>query len=293
MSSSMFETTHVSLVGNRNNNQDRCAVLESVDTVLLVVADGMGGHPKGEEAAQLVVDTCEDAFMRTKKPIAEPERFLEHIARQAHEAIITFGYRHIPAIDPRTTVVLCLVQNGLAYWGHVGDSRLYHFREGGVAGKTIDHSYVERLREQGIINDAEKENHPFRNYVTRCLGGSPTPPELTLLDTPARLEKGDILLLCTDGLWGPLGDERLAAGLDNGEKLSSLLTRMADMAVDEASPSSDNVTGVAMRWLFPAIGQTTAAAPVVRAADKTDKLTQAIDDLKTALEIFDARTRQD
>ncbi|MBU0498981.1 MAG: protein phosphatase 2C domain-containing protein [Gammaproteobacteria bacterium] len=289
----MFETTHASLVGNRNNNQDRCALLESADTVLLVVADGMGGHPKGEEAAQLVVDTCEDAFMRTKKPIVDPERFLEHIARQAHEAIITFGYRHIPAIDPRTTVVLCLVQNGLAHWGHVGDSRLYHIRGTHVVGKTIDHSYVERLREQGIINEAEKENHPFRNYVTRCLGGSPTPPELTLSPRPARLEKGDILLLCTDGLWGPLGDERIATGLDSAERLSSLLMRMADMAVDEASPSSDNVTGVALRWLFPAIGQATTTAPVAPEAEKSDKLTQAIDDLKTALEIFDARTRQD
>lgn len=292
MSSSMFETAHVSLVGNRNNNQDRCAVLESADTVLLVVADGMGGHPKGEEAAQLVVDTCEDAFMRTKKPITEPEQFLEHIARQAHEAIITFGYRHIPAIDPRTTAVMCLVQNGLAYWGHVGDSRLYHFRQGQIIGKTVDHSYVERLREQGIINDAEKENHPFRNYVTRCLGGSPTPPELTVTTVATRLEKGDVILLCSDGLWGPLGNERLATALDSKERLALLLTRTADMAVDEANPSSDNVTATALRWLFPAIGQSadSTSAPEI---DKTDKLTQAIDDLKTALEIFDARTRQD
>lgn len=292
MSSSMFETAQISLVGNRNNNQDRCAVLESADTALLVVADGMGGHPKGEEAAQLVVETCEDAFMRIKKPITEPEQFLEHISRQSHEAIITFGYRHIPAIDPRTTVVLCLVQNGLAYWAHIGDSRLYHINTGAVVNKTVDHSYVEKLREQGIINEEEKENHPFRNYVTRCLGGSPNPPELTINTPPISLKKGDVLLLCSDGLWGPLGDERVATALDSdSEKISALLTRMADMAADEASPSSDNVTGVALRWSMPAISGQADEAPA--AEKKGDNLTRAIDDLKSALEIFDAKTKKD
>ena len=298
MSSPMFETSHASLLGNRNNNQDRCAVLESVDTVLLVVADGMGGHPKGEEAAQLVIDTCEDAFMRIKKPIAEPEKFIDHISRQAHEAIITYGYRHIPAIDPRTTVVIALVQDGLAYWGHIGDSRLYHFRNGKVINKTVDHSYVEKLREQGIINDEEKEKHPFRNYVTRCLGGAPGAPEITIPDMPTRLEKDDTLLLCSDGLWGPLGDERLAAALDSSEKIRALLSRMADMAEEEASPSSDNVTGVALRWLVSARPATPPPADENaetqdKPEGKSEKLTRAIDDLKNALEVFDARTKQD
>jgi len=256
------------------------------------VADGMGGHPKGEEAAQLVVDTCEDAFMRAKKPIGNPNQFLEHITRQAHEAIITYGYRHIPAIDPRTTIVLCLVQDGLAHWGHIGDSRLYHIRRGEVIQKTIDHSYVEKLREQGIIDDAEKENHPFRNYVTRCLGGAPNPPELTLASPPACLEKGDVLLLCSDGLWGPLGDERSAAAMEGEEKISELLTRMADMAAEEASPGSDNVTGVALRWLIPAIHRPEELQKAAR-DEEQDHLTQAIDELKKALEIFDAKTKQE
>lgn len=280
--SSAFESSRISLNGNRQNNQDRCAIISSANCALLVVADGMGGHPKGDQAAQLVIDTCEDAFMRIKKPIPDPGLFLDYLGKQAHEQIVAFGEQHLPVIDPRTTMVVALVQEGVAWWGHVGDSRLYRFRRGRVINRTIDHSYVERLHQDGLIGAEQKANHPYRNYVTRCLGGFINAPEVTLAEGSVILERGDILLLCSDGLWGTLGDERLAAAFDSDEPVWELLRRIAKLAEQEAAPTSDNVSGVALRWRLPAVRP--------RAPANTDKVSLAVDELKTALEHFEAKT---
>ncbi len=285
MSNQAFHTAQVSLVGNRSNNQDRMAVLRSAGTALLVVADGMGGHPKGEEAAQLVIDTSMNQFMRVQKPLVEPHAFLQTICLQAHEAILRYGLDQFPVIDPRTTIVLALIQEGRVYWGHVGDSRLYLIRDGVAFERTRDHSYVEELLQRGSISHDDASHHPFRNYVTRCLGGVGTDPVLTVREKPMVLQKNDVLVLCSDGLWGPLGDERLSAAFDSEEPLDALLERTANMAAEEANPSSDNVTAVALRWLVKGI------APVVVNEDdavpqEERKLRNAVANLSSALESF-------
>ncbi|MBF0256119.1 MAG: serine/threonine-protein phosphatase [Gammaproteobacteria bacterium] len=293
MTQKAFETSQISLLGDRRNNQDRCAVFVSAGVVLLVVADGMGGHPKGEEAAQIVIDCCHDSFMRVKKPIAEPERFLDYLAHQAHDQILAYGEAEDPPVDPRTTLVLCLVQEGRAWWGHVGDSRLYHFRQGDLLQRTLDHSYVERLRQDGLIEANEMERHPFKNYVTRCLGGLGATPEPTLGPSAVVLEPGDVLLLCSDGLWGPLGDERLALAFDAEEMhLDSLLRNTANMAQYEASPGSDNISAVVLRWLKPAVAEAESPQPA-QPQFNGDSLDAAMQRLRYALENFDGQRRPD
>jgi serine/threonine protein phosphatase PrpC len=259
--------------------------LRSADTVLLVVADGMGGHPKGEEAAQLVVDTCMNHFMRVQKPLVEPNAFLQTICLQSHEAILRFGLDQFPVIDPRTTIVMALIQEGVAYWGHVGDSRLYLLRAGEAHERTRDHSYVEELLQRGSISNEDVSRHPFRNYVTRCLGGVGTDPVLSVREKPMVLQQQDILLLCSDGLWGPLGDERLAAAFDSDEPLDELLQRTAQLAADEASPSSDNVTAVALRWLVKGI-EPAAIDEEEDLPPEERKLRQAVSNLSSALDSF-------
>ncbi|MEO5343315.1 MAG: protein phosphatase 2C domain-containing protein [Gammaproteobacteria bacterium SHHR-1] len=282
MTDAVFETSQISLLGDRRNNQDRGALFTSAGVALLVVADGMGGHPKGEEAAQMVVDCCHEAFMRVKKPVPDPAGLLEYISLQAHERIVDYGEAQDPPIDPRTTLALCLVQEGRAWWGHVGDSRLYHFRRGELLGRTVDHSYVERLRRDGLIEAEEMDQHPFKNFVTRCLGGLGASPEPTLGPEAVVLEPGDVLLLCSDGLWGPMGDERLALAMDAADvPLDSLLHQTANMAQYEASPGSDNVTGVALRWLAP------ARRPL---KDDGDRIDSAVQRLRSALDNFETPT---
>jgi serine/threonine protein phosphatase PrpC len=280
MNSSLFEMCSISLRGNRRSNQDRYCLLENSDTAFLVVADGMGGHPKGEEAAAIATEVCCDLFMRERKPIHDPEAFLQKAARHAHAKIVEFGESHSPRLDPRTTLVLSLVQNGMAWWGHIGDSRLYHFRENRILSRTRDHSFVERLLQNGSITEAETMTSSYRNYVTRCLGGYSGQPELCVDNAVVQLDRGDILLLCSDGLWGPLGDERLAKAFHGDLALESILQRTADMAFGLSMPKSDNITAVALRWLFR--GTLTPRQPEV------EGLGSAVDHIKSVLATFDA-----
>jgi serine/threonine protein phosphatase PrpC len=98
---------------------------------------------------------------------------------------------------------VCLVQDSAAYWAHVGDSRVYQLRQSQVLERTRDHSHVEVLLREGLITEAEVHGHPMRNYVECCLGGDAALPEMSI-STRRRLKSGDVLLLCTDGLWANL-----------------------------------------------------------------------------------------
>ncbi len=246
MSTMSFETGQTSLPGTRALNQDRCSALISRDALLLVLADGLGGHPKGEKAAQIVVDTCTEAFREVTTPVPRPKILLKHLFLLAHRRIVRFGQNQEPAIAPRTTVVLALVQQGTAFWAHVGDSRCYLFRSGRLLARTTDHSHVERLRSQGIISARDCNKHPQRNLVTRCLGGAPGVPEVEF-GKPVRLCVKDVLLLCSDGFWEPLDTREIGNTLDSGTPLNQALDQLARKAEKAAWPDCDNTSAVACR----------------------------------------------
>ena len=158
--------------GSRKVNQDRIAYTFSRDTLLLVVADGMGGHAGGEIAAQIAVRLFIERFQQEAKPILKnPLKFLQDTMVRAHAALGSYANQFSMLETPRTTCVCCIVQAGHAYWGHVGDSRLYLFRQGGLIGTTKDHSKVQYLVDQGIIGADEVVAHPDRNKIFSCLGG--------------------------------------------------------------------------------------------------------------------------
>ncbi|MEJ2692818.1 MAG: serine/threonine-protein phosphatase, partial [Candidatus Thiodiazotropha sp.] len=140
------------------------------------------------------------------------------------------------------------VQEDSAYWAHIGDSRLYIMRDGVIHLRTDDHSYVEHLRQQGIISAAQVHTHKFRNYVTRCLGGTNNRP-VAELSGPHPLKEGDVVLLCSDGFWGPLPERPMVDKLF--KKKAALLNGVRDLAnqaENNSKPESDNVTVIALRW---------------------------------------------
>ncbi|HHH39718.1 MAG TPA: serine/threonine-protein phosphatase, partial [Sedimenticola sp.] len=141
-----YETGGSSRVGDRRDNQDRYLCARAGDTLLLCLADGMGGHPRGEVAAGITVATGRRLLAHAAKPIPDPARFLQRLLLESHIAIRRFGEQQDPPINPRTTAVAALIQNGTAWWVHAGDSRLYLFRNGTLLTRTKDHSYVEQLR---------------------------------------------------------------------------------------------------------------------------------------------------
>ncbi len=265
-----FEAARASLIGNRSCNQDRSMLLGDGETILLGLADGLGGHPRGEVAAQIVVDVCESLFRRAPRPLPDPERFMLQCIGKAHHAILRFGRRQTPPIAPRTTAVLAVIQSGMAYWVHVGDSRLYLIRKGRVHRQTRDHAQIRFVRQS-----AQESSRP-RASLTRCLGGVVEPPTTTC-SSPILLQRHDTILLCSDGLWGQLAPGRLAAAFqDQQPQIADSLQSLAEAAATR--PNSDNVTAVALRW------QAEAAMPWDETLADDPHLEQAIRHLQGMLE---------
>ncbi len=232
--------------GKRRNNEDRLAHCYSRDALLMVIADGMGGHYYGEIAAQIAVQSVVEGFQREANPtIADPFLFLQKSILNGHHAISDFSAKHRLGDSPRTTCVACIVQNNVAYWAHAGDSRLYLIRNGQVFIRTRDHSRVQLLIEQGIIDKNQATVHPERNRIYSCLGG-PTVPEISFSrKTP--LEEGDMLLLCTDGLWGVMPDESIASSLKS-HNLMQAVPALLNQAGLGGADNADNFSIIAVRW---------------------------------------------
>lgn len=236
-------------LGNRSSNQDRFAILERPGMVLLVLADGMGGHEGGLLAATTLVSKFTEAFRGAPAPLPDPAQFLRDVFTLAHHGVVNAGANQNPPINPRTTGVACVVQDGKVWWAHIGDSRFYLLRGGNVVERTRDHSHVETLLAEGKISEKRAKTHPQRNQITRCIGGNAMKtPEATLAG-PTPLESTDVVMLCSDGLWGGLDDDVIAVELAEHRPLAALADVLAGQAETNSYPKCDNVSVVALRWL--------------------------------------------
>jgi len=241
-----FTVFHDSQIGGRKVNQDRLAYSYSKDSLLMVIADGMGGHARGEIAAEIAVNTVNNRFqaeMRTV--IRRPKEFLESAIHAAHRAIVAFADKNDMLECPRTTIVAVILQNGKAQWAHVGDSRLYFFRAGRLAIATQDHSRVQQMIDAGIITPEQATVHPDRNKIYNCLGGV-LPPTVTHSEEWT-LQVGDSIWISTDGFWGPLHATQLSERLVQ-EDILALVPKLMEEAERKAGPESDNLSVVALTW---------------------------------------------
>ena len=241
-----FTIYQESRIGRRRSNQDRIAHCYSRDALLMVLADGMGGHLYGEIAAQIAVQYLTEAFQREARPrLEDPFHFLASGLENAHHAIADYtDERNLPDA-PRTTCVVCVIQDNIAYWAHVGDSRLYLLRDDRVFVRTRDHSRVQMMVDDGLITEHEALRHPARNRVFSCLGGDVAPQIDFSRRTP--LNAGDVILLCTDGFWAPLGNDELARGCATGDIMAAT-PAMMDRAEQLAGETGDNLSVVAVQW---------------------------------------------
>ncbi len=241
------EYAEISLQGGREDNQDRVAAAVAEDAALLLVMDGMGGHAQGERAAELARQVMLEAFWQTPQPLVDPLGFLHITLGKAHEQVVGLGSKLPLEQRPRATCAACLVQENSAWWAHIGDSRVYLVRNGAIALRTRDHSHVELLLQEGLITEAQAQNHPLRNFVECCIGGDPILPEMSLARR-LQLRPGDQLLVCSDGFWANLTDEEIVLGFGTGAPLRDVLTVLADRAVRTGGAGSDNTSAAALRW---------------------------------------------
>jgi len=243
------EYAKVSALGDRQDNQDRAAVVVAEDAAMLLVFDGMGGHSDGARAAETGLKVVQDIFMESKLPVLDPQGFLYMALARAHDQVVALG--HDVAVDfrPRATCAICLVQENGSFWAHIGDSRIYQIRNGQVLTRSRDHSHVEVLIQEGAITEEEALDHPMRNFVECCLGGDAPIPDMSITANMP-LSPGDVLLACSDGLWSGITDDDIADIAMPGEhNLADNLKALSIKALNANAPYSDNTTGTAIRWL--------------------------------------------
>ena len=243
------EYADLSLIGHREDNQDRVAVAVGEHAAFLIVVDGMGGHAEGARAAEVALKSMLESFWHTPHPIFDPLGFLHLALGRAHDDVVALGTTLAVDARPRATCAVCLAQDGATFWAHVGDSRVYQIRNAEVHERTRDHSHVEQLLRDGLITEAEVHGHPMRNFVECCLGGDAALPDMTVSGRKV-LQADDILLLCTDGLWANLQDPDIANFYEPGNSdLRSSLAKLGERAVQASAPYSDNTTAAALRWV--------------------------------------------
>lgn len=243
------EYAEISLLGGREENQDRVTAAVAEHASLLVVVDGMGGHANGAKAAEVTQQVVLDAFWQISQPLFDPLGFLHMTLGRAHEEVVKLGSSLPMEQRPRATCAVCLVQQGASWWAHIGDSRIYHLRQGAMITRSRDHSHVEFLLREGLITAEQVHTHPMRNFVECCLGGDPIVPDMTL-GRRRVLAPNDVLFVCTDGFWSGLRDNEIAAELTSSAMpLREKLREMAERAVTRSGPASDNTSGAALRWL--------------------------------------------
>ena len=243
-----LEAADVSLTGDRDDNQDRAAVMVDDQAALLLVMDGMGGHAYGARAAETASKSVLAMFKSLPKPLFDPQGFLHLALGKAHAAVVGIGTKLAVDLRPRATCAICLVQRNEAWWAHVGDSRVYHLRGGSMLSRTRDHSHVEQLLREGSISEEEIPGHPMRNYVECCLGGESALPEMSI-SRRQPLADGDVLLVCTDGVWANLKDSDIAGFWKPGNgSCKDALKALAERAVEASAPHSDNVSAASLVW---------------------------------------------
>lgn len=273
-----YEIATYSRIGNRRMNQDRVLFSEKNNSLLIALADGLGGHVGGEVAAEIATEYAVHAYKHIRHPvITQPSTFLALTVIEAHKQIYAKTRKQFPGKQPRTTLVLCLVQDGYAYWAHVGDSRLYHFRNGKIETRTIDHSPVEKMHQQGLISEEDMKHHPKKAYLSNCIGGKHK-PSITLGEE-TKLRSGDNIMLCSDGIWEAMSNEEIISFLGQDD-LDEGTEELVLEAENKMQGSSDNVTVASLRWL----DKITTTKPLQADAGKTVDQQSLWNDAKQKIE---------
>ncbi len=208
---------------------------------MAVIADGMGGYEGGQEASRLAVETVRDVYDQNFD--GDPQKTLIAALETAHQAIQRYAHEHPRLTGMGTTCTALSIVGQQLSFAHVGDSRLYLIRAETAARLTRDHSYVGKLVESGIVRVEDAEAHPQRHILTAALGsGKEVSPDFP--EHPLALERGDTLLLCTDGLWS-LVPEYAVTVVVRSHTPANACSELVQMALDHGG--TDNVTVMILR----------------------------------------------
>ena len=228
----------------RENNEDACFVIPGSD--VYVVADGVGGNNSGEVASRTAVEQIA-GFINSGniRRYEEAEDIFDYMGNAigvANTTIYEMGKDTTRYQGMATTVVMAYIYKGEGYIANVGDSRAYIYRDGKMSRVTKDHTYVNELIDKGVITEDEAESHRQKNVITKALGAEPSiSPDYYKLP----LHSGDVLMLCTDGLYGEVGEGRILEVLGEDKNMNDTCNELVDMAIE--SGGRDNITVICIR----------------------------------------------
>lgn len=229
----VFGESNIGLV--RKRNEDRFLIRSLEDgTCLLAVADGMGGEAAGDVAAQILVDALSTMPFNPDVAKVALSRALSNASQQIQQKA---------TLDPGlfgmgTTATAIVVSQDKLYYSHVGDSRLYHYRNGLLSRLTEDHTLLQSLISGGVVTASESRLHPLRHILEQCIGCD----EVNVETGTLHLNAGDVLLLCSDGLTNEIDDREIEIILGLNESAATISKELIDRAL--ASGARDNVTVV-------------------------------------------------
>lgn len=228
--------------GKRDINEDSICMTEDNGAYCFSLADGLGGHGKGEVASQMVVSSiCEkfhesrdnEHFLKNSFAIAQKE--LAEVKRQMHETT-----------SMMTTAVTLVIDGNCARWAHIGDSRLYMFYRNKIVQRTIDHSVPQMLVLSGEIKEKQIRNHPDRNKLTKAFGSTKRVIECTESET-VLLEKCQGFLLCSDGFWEFILEKEMCRALKKSRNANEWMKKMIEIVVKRgADKDMDNFSAIAV-----------------------------------------------
>jgi len=229
--------------GTRDQNEDSLIALEDDRCHLFVVADGLGGHGKGEVASALVVDTFKKIF---QSGVADADTFLQQAFTEVQSNILCVQRAQNSPYEMMTTCVALLTVEDVCRIGYIGDSRAYVFLKNRVKARTLDHSVPQMLVTSGEIKERQIRNHPDRNRLLRALGSSGESPGYEILDA-FHLSEAQALLLCTDGFWELCDEKRMCALLRKSADAAQWLEAMTnEVKKNLQGRAADNYTAIAI-----------------------------------------------
>ncbi|MDD4943379.1 MAG: serine/threonine-protein phosphatase [Rhodoferax sp.] len=242
-----FSVFQVSRKGGRDKNEDRMGYCYTRASAVFLLADGMGGHPEGEVAAQMALQAVAALFQKQARPeLPDVKAFLSEALLTAQQHILRYANDRAMLDSPRTTVVVAVLQAGAVTWTHCGDSRFYLVRQSKLLVRTKDHSLAEQnLSRPAPANTARTAN---RNVLFTCLG-SPIKPVFNVAG-PVALQQGDRLMLCSDGLWSVMSDDDIVFHLSQ-KSVEDAVPDLVEKALRAGGEGSDNVTCLALEWETP------------------------------------------
>lgn len=239
-----IEAVMVSDKGNvRSNNEDGVMVtypmdeaLAGVKGILLLLADGMGGHNSGEIASQLALTTFADAYFGQRRPVC---RSLKSALQQANEAILAASQTEPNYAGMGTTLTALLLLNESLYMAHIGDSRAYLFNQNKLQQLSTDHTLVQQMIGEGLISEWEAHQHPDRNILLQALG-TRRHAAGDILQVGALTGADDMLLLCSDGLHDLVSDDEMWGIVKAAASIESAAQQLVDTA--KRRGGYDNIT---------------------------------------------------